>query len=261
METGNSIGSQHGYGASQDQKAVEYYERIRESCPYLEELDDEPVSPEFYQIKIDGVKNKTNHKSGEEGVGHLSFMRRFEGLGLTKAAILEATSDQIERIDNEEDEEMLLITTIKTQTPEQKARRDFELYSLNLDDKPARPRSGQKIKIKKSELSKFRNTTQGFGLGKSSQHSRENSQVKGRDPMRESSMYFLKHAFSNQTSNNFGEDGDDFLTTFKKNSMAPSTGGKTGFDKSFDEATEPSRGFRGTMSLLKSRRLSSKLSL
>ena len=124
------------------------------------------MTPDFYQRKIDGVSNKTNLKQGSEGISHLSFMRRFEGLGLTQAAILEATEDQICLIDEEEGEEMLLITTIKTQTPEQKARRDFELYSLNLDDKPARPRSGQKIKIKKSELAKFRNTTQGFGLGK-----------------------------------------------------------------------------------------------
>lgn len=157
---------------------------------------------------------------------------------------------------------MLLITTIKTQTPEQKARRDFELYSLNLDDKPARPRSGQKIKIKKTELSKFRNTTQGFGLGKGGQQIRESSQIKGRDPMRESSMYFLKHAFSNQTSNNFGNDGDDFLTTFKKNSIAAhSPSSKTGLYTSPNEDTEASSGLRGTMSLLKSRRLSSKMSL
>lgn len=122
-----------------------------------------------------------------------------------------------------------------------------------------------KLKIKKTELNKFRNTTQGFGFGKSAQRSRENS-LKGerRDPMRESTMYFLKHAFNakQQSSNLQDDDDDDFYKSMiKKNkndershSNDRHSNNDEDSDKNIDNHSNP----RGPMSLLKSRRFSNR---
>lgn len=45
---------------------------------------------------------------------------------MPKKTMIEETKEQIERIEQEEGEEMLLITTIKNQTAEQKATRDID---------------------------------------------------------------------------------------------------------------------------------------
>lgn len=83
------------------------------------------------------------------------------------------------------------MSTIKNQAPEIKAQRDFDQMAREFDDKPLRPKSGYKLKIKKDH--KFRNTTQGFGM-KRRDSSRDSLAERNteRDPMRESTMYFLK---------------------------------------------------------------------
>ena len=52
---------------------------------------------------------------------------------------------------------MLLVTTIKNQTPEKKAQRDTEILLSDFDLRPRTPCG--KIKIKKSEIARMRNTT------------------------------------------------------------------------------------------------------
>ena len=107
-------------------------------------------------------------------------------------------------IDGEEDEDTLLVTTIKNQTKDKKASRDQNIeYETDPYDtiRPVSPRD--KVKIKKSITDRMRNTTQGFNFERS--RSRE-----AKDPMRESTMYFLKQTFTkdNQRDSNtiFGND-------------------------------------------------------
>jgi len=129
------------------------------------------------------------------GVQHLPFFHRFLDLGVSESTLLDEVS--VDHIDAEHSEEILLITTIKTQSAEVKAKRDMDELAMKLDDQPLRPRSAYKLKIKKSETGKFRNTTQGFGLGKGSLL-KDSSQTREVDPMRESTMYFLKQVYNSK---------------------------------------------------------------
>jgi hypothetical protein len=49
---GKSIGSSHAQDAPLSLKIQEYYERVRECLPHIEELDDEPVDDGFFDLKI-----------------------------------------------------------------------------------------------------------------------------------------------------------------------------------------------------------------
>lgn len=126
------------------------------------------------------------------------------------------------------------------------------MYYLNLEDKPPRPKSGYKLKIKKE--AQFRNTTQGFGNFKRRDASRESSIGKSeRNPMRESTMYFLKQVFNNK--NESIQDEDDFYTAMKKtNGMSPRSTANDSIQNdlaTFDSIKTP-------MSLLKMRRTTQK---
>jgi len=50
-----------------------------------------------------------------------------------------------------------LVSRIKNILPDQKAQRDIDSLMMELDEKPIRPSSGFKLKIKKDN--RFRNTT------------------------------------------------------------------------------------------------------
>ena len=109
-------------------------------------------------------------------------------IGILPDTLKSLSGEALTAIDNEEDEDTLLVTTIKNQTKDKKASRDQNIeYDDSLDLHPPSP-SSSKLKIKKSFDFKMRNTTQGFGnraMDRSA--SRESN-----DPMRESTMYFLK---------------------------------------------------------------------
>ena len=108
-------------------------------------------------------------------------------IGILPDTLKSLSGEALTAIDNEEDEDTLLVTTIKNQTKDKKASRDQNIEYDSLDLHPPSP-SSSKLKIKKSFDFKMRNTTQGFGnkaMDRSA--SRESN-----DPMRESTMYFLK---------------------------------------------------------------------
>lgn len=197
---GKSIGSKNGPSAQPHQKITEYYERVRDCCPKLEEFDDENITEGFFQHKIDNVHSLDTFETQTDGIKHLDFFTRFMKLGLTSERINELTKADVQEIEDEEPEELLLLTTIKNQTPEQKAQRDFDLMEITIDDKPMRPRSSYKLKIKKDH--KFRNTTQGFNIkrGDSSRDVSVGQNENDKDPMRQSTMYFLKQVFNKNQS-------------------------------------------------------------
>lgn len=75
---GHSIGSSHGPNASKDIKIVEYFERIRDCCPNIEELDDQEVDRDYFSEKIRKVHSVDTFENGRTGIRHLDFFRRFE---------------------------------------------------------------------------------------------------------------------------------------------------------------------------------------
>ena len=70
---GKSIGSNHGQSATASQKIVEYYERIRDNCPHLEELDDDPIREDYYKQKINSAGSGDTFKNQNEGILKLEF--------------------------------------------------------------------------------------------------------------------------------------------------------------------------------------------
>lgn len=55
---GKSIGSQKGLEATTVDKQLEYYEKIRENVPLIEELDDQEVTPSFFDSISSDIKVK-----------------------------------------------------------------------------------------------------------------------------------------------------------------------------------------------------------
>jgi hypothetical protein len=146
----------------------------------------------------------------------LPIYKWFLQLGVSEDDLLAINSKGVDQIDKEADEELLLVSTIKNQTVEKKGQRDFYEQIDYFDEQPRTPTG--KLKIKKNNP--FRNTTQGFSNFKSSALSRrsgnsverDNSYTRERDPMRESTMYFLKQAFGNSNAPT-DQSTDNFYTT------------------------------------------------
>lgn len=110
---GESIGSSHGPSASRDLKITDYYERIRDCCPNIVELDDEDVDGDFFSSKIKAVNTIDTFQNIRPGIDHLDFFKRFVQMTLQADQIHELTANKIKEIDMEETEELLLLTTIK----------------------------------------------------------------------------------------------------------------------------------------------------
>lgn len=168
---------------------------------------------------------------------------RFEALGVFAKVLDSLNSSAIQQIDCEMNEETLLVTTIKNQTADKKAQRDFQEQMDDFDSRPRTPTG--KLKIKKDI---FRNTTQGFGnfrsgalSNRSGNSSMERSSARERDPMRESTMYFLKSAFGKNTDN----QSDNFYKSTKRSN-------------SREELDNSSGGSTTGMSMLKARRSTNK---
>ena len=55
---GKSIGSQKGHDATITDRKLEYYEKIRENVPLLEELDDQEITPNFFESATSEIKRQ-----------------------------------------------------------------------------------------------------------------------------------------------------------------------------------------------------------
>lgn len=191
---------------------VEYYQKIEENVPQIEDLDDEDVDETFFQRKIEECKKAVNQNLKKKtDIKSLPLVKMFHEFGVSYETLIKLTGESIATMDTEPDEDQLLVQTIKSLTPEQKASRDYE---QQLDDFEARfktmkrNRSGSKGKMNQS-MSNFKRTNSfvsksGLGqYGPRGNNSRSNSRESCRskvskinDPMRESTMSFFKEAFS-----------------------------------------------------------------
>lgn len=186
---------------------VEYYQKIEENVPQIEDLDDEEVDETFFQRKIEECKKamKSNMRK-KTAPKELPLIKKFNEFGVSYETLLKLTGEGISQIDTEPDEDQLLVQTIKNLTPEQKASRDYE---QQLDDFEARfktlkrNRSNSKNSKMNQSMSNFRRTVSSIGQygprGNSRSNSRESVRSKVskiHDPMRESTMSFFKEAFS-----------------------------------------------------------------
>ena len=201
---------------------IEYYQKIEENVPQIEDLDDEVVDETFFQRKIEECKKAVNQNVRKKtDMKSLPMIKMFHEFGVSYETLIKLSGESISQIDTEPDEDELLVSTIKNLTPEQKANRDFDQQLDDFEKRfrtMKRNRSGSKGKMNQS-MSNFRRTNSGLGMhgprGNSS-HSRESARSKVskiNDPMRESTMSFFKEAFS-QKENKGPTDG--LLSYFMK---------------------------------------------
>jgi hypothetical protein len=87
--------------------------------PLIEELDDELVTDGFFHAKKQYAMSL--QEPVKQGMINLSFYQKFKQMGVHEDTLKVLNQAEIDEIDKEENEEMLLVTTIKNQTPEKKA--------------------------------------------------------------------------------------------------------------------------------------------
>lgn len=124
VQTGkNTIGAT---GQTQAEIRKEYYSKMQEFVPNIEELDDEVVDEGFFERKMKECEERI------EPTDNLSFLQlpmacKLKSIGFSdKALTTISTYDAFTEIMNEPEEEMLIVSTIKNQTAEKKAQRDFQ---------------------------------------------------------------------------------------------------------------------------------------
>ena len=128
-------------------------------------------------------------------------------LGISSQVLLKVTKEEIDKIDADPEEEPLLITTIKNQTAEKKAMRNYDDQVTDFDKTSV-------MDMARTLASSFSRThASGWGgrersHSRGSQDSRRTARMK--DPMRESTMSFFKEAFGGGTK----RDEDSSLAGF-----------------------------------------------
>ena len=105
---------------------VEYYQKIEENVPQIEDLDDELVDETFFQRKIQECKKAVNDGRKKTDIKSQPFVKMFHEFGVSYETLIKLTGESISQIDTEPDEDQLLVTTIKNLTPEQKANSEYE---------------------------------------------------------------------------------------------------------------------------------------
>lgn len=124
VQTGkNTIGAT---GQTQAEIRKEYYSKMQEFVPKIEELDDEVVDEGFFERKIKECEEHIEQTDSQSFL-QLPMACKLKSIGFSdKALTTISTYDAFTEIMNEPEEEMLIVSTIKNQTAEKKAQRDFQ---------------------------------------------------------------------------------------------------------------------------------------
>ena len=135
---------------------IEYLERVRENAPNLISLDDQDID----DIKL------SEALTVDDSVEDCPMFKQLDGLGIKQSTLLSVVADKLPVKQNEE---LVIVQSIKSQDPEIKASRNIqELIHTLLSDKPILQRPRTAIPRKAMPITK--------------------------DPMRESTMSFFKQA-------------------------------------------------------------------
>lgn len=109
------------------EKRIEYYDKMQEFVPQIEELDDEDVDSDFFQRKKAECAKIEDTTLDDRSFLELPIAKKFKEIGFSDAALTTiSTYDPFQEILKEPEEELLIVTTIKNQTAEKKAQRDFQ---------------------------------------------------------------------------------------------------------------------------------------
>ena len=112
VQTGkNTIGSS---GTTLAEMKCEYYDKMKEFVPMIEELDDEEVDNEFFQRKKVECSEIKDVNENDKSFLDLPLVKRIKDIGFSDAALTTITTyDPYQEIIKEPEEEMLIVTTIK----------------------------------------------------------------------------------------------------------------------------------------------------
>lgn len=112
VQTGkNTIGSS---GTTLMEMKCEYYDKMKEFVPMIEELDDEEVDNEFFQRKKVECSEIKDVNENDKLFLDLPLIKRIKDIGFSDAALTTITTyDPYQEIIKEPEEEMLIVTTIK----------------------------------------------------------------------------------------------------------------------------------------------------
>jgi len=111
VASGRAIGSAKGTEASKQDLLQEYYTKISENVPLIEELDDQEVTTKFFADKIAEISAQETGK--QKGMLQLPMYQRFVSLGVSAETMETLNGPDILKLDEEQDDEVLLVTTIK----------------------------------------------------------------------------------------------------------------------------------------------------
>lgn len=155
VQLGQSIGATPG--ADIKQKQIEYYQRIQENCPRIQEHDDEVVDEKYFQTKTESA----SAPPPKPDLRTMHIFRKFEGLGLDPETIRLCVAPDMDAIDNEPTEDKLVVNAVKYADQDKKAMRDFEEAVQTFAGRP--PSGIRRFKVKEE----FRGTfATGFNVSR-----------------------------------------------------------------------------------------------
>jgi transcriptional antiterminator Rof (Rho-off) len=111
LAEGNAIGSANA-GALKIEMKIEYLERVRENAPNLITLDDQDID----DIKL------SEALTVDDSVEDCSMFKQLVGLGIKQSTLLSVVADKLPKKQNEE---LIIVQSIKSQDPEIKASRNI----------------------------------------------------------------------------------------------------------------------------------------
>ena len=111
LAEGNAIGSANA-GALKIEMKIEYLERVRENAPNLISLDDQDID----DIKL------SEALTVDDSVEDCPMFKQLVGLGIKQSTLLSVVADKLPVKQNEE---LVIVQSIKSQDPEIKASRNI----------------------------------------------------------------------------------------------------------------------------------------
>ena len=120
---GKSIGSSKGPNSTLKERQIEYFSRIRDNVPKIEELDDQPITENFFEKRMKEINRRVDPVQKLET--NLYF-KKFRDFGIRGQVLEKLVMDDIKKIEEEAGDMELIITQVKNQTADKKASRDFQ---------------------------------------------------------------------------------------------------------------------------------------